>query len=126
MLRTQIHAVKPLPSAVIPANFFQSRIEEVKVPIYSKEGKKLRDITERRTIKEVIPPTYFFDPSLTKDMFTLTALQSAGVPLVPVTTKQLGNDDLSQLSAVTDFVEGVDYEQLFDSKETKQETTQND
>lgn len=118
MLRTIISNVRPCPSAVPPADFYASKIQQVKVPLYNSEGKLVREVTESRIVKEKLPNSYFYDPSLTKDMFSLEALQAAGVPIAPINMPQIGSD-LNTVGIVTDYIEGVDYEQLIEKEQVK-------
>lgn len=114
ILRAEMNAVKPNPANVIPVAFYAAKKVEEIIPLYSKEGKKIKDVKQSKVVREVISPDTFHNKGLRASDFSINNMMSAGIPLTPITRPLIGGD-IDTKGKVVDYIEGFDYEQLKDN-----------
>lgn len=106
--------VRPSHGAIVVPEFATCKREQVKVPVYDSKGKQVSTRTEVRVSRSLISYDEFSHKGLTASMFSVEAMQDAGIPMQQITKPFIGID-LDKRSDIQDYIEGFDYESLIDS-----------
>lgn len=109
------NCVPKLCNSPVP-RFVESVRKVIDVPVYDKNGKLVETLRRRVVERSYIDPKEFSNVGIDCDMFSVENLQKAGINPTVIQTPLI-KATLEQRSVVTDYIEGVDFEQFVEKKE---------
>lgn len=113
---------KPNPIDSPRPKFYLSERAEINEKVYNEKGKIVAERPRKVRILKEIPSSEFENKGITEDMFYIENLQKAGInpqlmsgPMIRAT--------LEQKSVIQDYLEGADYDQIFQVEKGEELTT---
>lgn len=104
----------PQTSDCIVHQFVSSKVEEIKEDVYNSKGSVVKQITVKRPVKCVIPPSEFENRDLDCALFSVENLKQSGVDLFkqqPI-TRPLFENDLDARASAVEQLDNFDYDSL--------------